>query len=240
MKPRAIATTVISAALLALVTACTPSQETPSETAPAPESETTEEATSASAEDAIAEDATLQTYDGAPFNFPIRAQYPDTMEVDDGCAGEGCGFFFTFLPQNNALDNAEVHVFLPAGAATAAEQEPFVTGPSGLIENAGWRVDGMESGATEQFPYAWVEQVINFSSDREEAGHILLGEAEGQAVQVLLLYPAEMADAYWPAANTVLETLEFNPDLLPLGTSPEGPATGEDSSTLCAPAEAAC
>jgi hypothetical protein len=241
MQFRAIALTTLSAALLAASTACAP-PETDSASEPADISETEMEAETPAdapaAEDA--EDMDLQTYDGAPFNYPISAQYPDTMEVEDGCAGEGCGFFFTFKPQGNALDTAEVHIFLPAGAATAAEQEPFVTGPNGLIENAGWIVDSMDSGATDQFPYPWVEKVINFSSDQEESGHVLLGEAEGQAVQVLLLYPAEMADEYWPAANTVLETLEFNPDLLPLNVSSEGPAEGEDPATMCDPAQEAC
>jgi hypothetical protein len=44
------------------------------------------------------------------------------------------------------------------------------------------------------------ETVIHFSTDQEQSGHILLGQTDGQAVQVTLLYPAEMADAYWPAA----------------------------------------
>jgi hypothetical protein len=242
MKRRAMALTAFSAVLLTIATACMTSEpESPSDASPSIETETSaEQSAETSSETETAAEGNLQTYDGAPFNFPISAQYPDTMQVDDGCAGEGCGFFFTFLPQGNALDNAEVHLFLPAGVATAAEQEPFVTGPNGLIENAGWVVDSMESGATERFPYPWVEKVINFSSDREESGHILLGAAEGQAVQVLLLYPAEMADEYWPGANTVLETLEFNPDLLPLSTSSEGPAEGEDPATMCDPTQEAC
>lgn len=166
-----------------------------------------------------ASEPNLLTYDGPASQYPLTAQYPDTMQVDAGCAGEGCGFFFTFLPQDNALDEAEVHVFLPAGVATAADQEPFVTGPNGLIENAGWTVDSVEAGGSEAFPYSWVEQVINVSTDQEQSGHILLGQAEGQAVQVLLLYPAEMSEAYWSGAKIVLESLEFDADLLPLERS---------------------
>ena len=161
----------------------------------------------------------LQTYDGTQYQYPLRAQYPDTMQVDDGCAGEGCGFFFTFVPQGNALDTAEVHVFLPAGAASVADLEPMVTGPNGLIENAGWTVSAIESNGSEEFPYDWVETVISFSGDQEEAGYILLGQTSGQAVQVLLKYPAEMAEEYWPAAKTVLDSLEFEEELLPLTPS---------------------
>jgi len=193
-----------------------PTSEAPTETVPEPP------VVVESGVDAPAE-ATLQTYDGAAYNYPINAQYPDTMQAEGGCSGEGCGFTFTFAPQGNAMDDAEVHIFLPAGTATAAEQEPFVTGPNGLIENAGWTVDSTQD-ESEQFPYPWVETVINFSTDQEETGHILLGETNGQAVQVLLKYPAEMADTYWADAKTVLDTLEFNADFLPIAASSEGPA----------------
>ncbi|TVP80256.1 hypothetical protein [Thioalkalivibrio sp.] len=161
----------------------------------------------------------LQTYDGTAYRYPLRAQYPGTMAVDDGCGSEGCSFSFTFLPQGNALDDAKVRVFLPAGATSAAEQESRVTGPNGLIENAGWAVNEIESGGSEQFPYPWVETVISFSSELKTSGYILLGETSGQAVEVLLLYPAEMAKAFWPNAQTVLESLEFEEDLLPLTPS---------------------
>lgn len=178
-----------------------------------------EPALQSSPEEVTADSGTLQTYDGTAYQYPLRAQYPDTMEVDGGCGAEGCGFFFTFVPQGNALDNADVHVFVPAGATSAAELEPRVTGPNGLIENAGWTVNEIEPGESEQFPYDWVETVISFSDDQEMSGYVLLGETSGQAVQVLLQYPEEMADAYWPNAQTVLESLEFEEELLPLAPS---------------------
>jgi hypothetical protein len=184
--------------------------------------------------------ANVQTYDGTAFNFPVQAQYPDTMQLEDGCGGEGCGFFFTFVPQGNALDTAEVHVFLPAGTATAAEQETFVTGPNGLIENAGWTVDGIEPAADTDFAYPWAEQVIAFSTDQEESGYILLGQTAGQAVQVLLKYPAEMAEDYWPAATIVLDSLTFDAELLPLSPSTEGGVPSDGPAMMCEPAEESC
>ncbi|MFO8153962.1 hypothetical protein [Thioalkalivibrio sp.] len=161
----------------------------------------------------------LQSYDGTAYQYPIRAQYPDSMQVDGGCIGEGCGFSFTFAPRGNALDDAEVHVFLPAAAHSADDLEPSVTGPNGLIARAGWTVNDIESGRSEAFPYDWVQTVISFSGDRGQSGHILLGETSGQAVQVLLKYPAEMAEAYWRDAEIVLESLEFEEELLPLTSS---------------------
>jgi hypothetical protein len=184
---------------------------------------------------------TLLTYDGPATNYPITAQYPDTMQVDGGCAGEGCGFFFAFVPQGNALDDADLHIFLPAGVTTAADQQPFVTGPNGLIENAGWIVSSVESNESEDFTYPWVETVISFNTDQEEGGYILLGQSDGQAVQVIVKYPTEMADTYWNSTRTVLDTLEFEADLLPLKVSTEGSAeTGEDPDTMCDPAKEPC
>lgn len=159
---------------------------------------------------------TLRTYNGPAQQIPVKAQYLDTMEVAGTGSGEGVGVFFTFKPQGNALDSAQVHIFLPAGAATAADQEPFVTGPNGLMQSNGWLTNRIQRQGSADFPYPWVETVISFSTDQEQSGQILLGQIHGQAVQVTLLYPAEMAGAYWPAARTILDSLEFDPGLLPI------------------------
>jgi hypothetical protein len=210
-SPLQLLTLVVCGAMVTTL-ACTPeAPETKTSVETRPEAvEPQTESTSATESDNV------QTYDGTEYQFPLMAKYPDSMQVEDGCAGEGCGFFFTFVPQGNALDNAEVHVFLPAGAASVADLESLVTGPNGLIDNAGWIVNSIESGDSTQFPYDWVETVISFSGDQGEAGYILLGQTSGQAVQVLLKYPAEMADEYWPAATTILDSLEFEEELLPL------------------------
>ena len=168
-------------------------------------------------EPAIAQgDPNLVIYDGSAFRYPIKTKYPKIMQVQDGCSGEGCGFFFTFVPQGDDLDRAEVHIFLPAGVTTAADQEPFVTGENGLIANAGWTVTSTDTENLEKFPYFWVTKVIQIKISEQESGHILLGEAEGQAVQVLLKYPTAMASEYWSGAEIILENLEFDPDFLPI------------------------
>ena len=81
--------------------------------------------------------ATLQTYDEP--NMAIRTKYPDTMKVEGTGSSEGSGFFFKYKPHGKALDRAEVHIFLPRGVATAAAQEPFLTGKNGLLANNGWK-----------------------------------------------------------------------------------------------------
>jgi hypothetical protein len=161
----------------------------------------------------------LLVYDETADGIPVSARYPETMQVAASGSGEGVGIFFTFVPQGSAMDDAMVHVFLPAGAASAQEHETFVTGPSGLMANNGWTEGVVADGGSGRFAYGWVGKVINFSTDTEQSGHILLGEAMGQAVRVTLLYPAEMADAYWPAAAAVLDSLEFDRDLLPIRSS---------------------
>ena len=185
-------------------------------TTPAPSSETS------STESANTAEASLLTYDGPAQNIPVTAQYPDTMEVMGTGSGEGVGVFFTFKPQGNALDDAEVHVFLPANTSDTGDLMEFITGPNGLIESNGWSLDNTRADNVSDFPYSWVEMVFDISTDMEQSGHIVIGQSNGQAIQVTVLYPAEMADAYWSNARTVLDTLEFDPDLLPV-TSSEQP-----------------
>jgi hypothetical protein len=154
------------------------------------------------------------------------------MEVMATGSGEGVGVFFTFKPEGNALDEAEVHIFLPSGATSTSDLMPMITGPNGLIESNGWTLNGSRADGVTEFPYPWFEMVFDISTDQEQSGHILIGQTNGQAVQVTLLYPAEMADAYWPAAKTILDSLEFEPSLLPVTTSPEA-RTGEDPAAMC-------
>lgn len=153
-------------------------------------------------------------------NMPIRTEYPDTMKVEGTGSGEGSGFIFTFKPQGNTLDNAKVHIFLPRGAATASAHEPFVTGPKGLLENNGWKKEG-ETKDTGKFPSGWVKKVISFSDHKNKgmAGKILLGEASGQAVQVILYYPGDRAEEFLANANLILDKLHFKDDKLPLKKS---------------------
>lgn len=171
-------------------------------------------------ESAIADSQTdLLTYDGPAQSIPVSAQYPDTMEVMGIGSGEGVGVFFTFKPQGNALDDAEVSVFLPSGASSMDDLMLMITGPNGLIEGNGWYLDGSRADTASEFSYPWFEMVFDISTDLEQSGHVLIGESSGQPVQIIVLYPAEMADEFWPAANIVLNSLEFDSDLLPVATS---------------------
>lgn len=164
------------------------------------------------------ETARIQVYDEP--GMPIKAEYPDTMVVQGGCSGEGCGFSFTFKPQGNDLDKAEIHIFLPAGTATATAQEPFVTGPNGLLHNNGWKKES-ETKVAGKFPYEWIKKVISFSDPRNKdmVGKILLGETNSQAVQVMLYYPGNLETEFLANASLILGKLHFNGDKLPLKRS---------------------
>jgi len=162
--------------------------------------------------------AKLLVYDEP--GMAIRTEYPDTMEAQGTASGEGSGFIFTFKPRGNALDRAKVHIFLPRGAATAAAQELFVTGPKGLFANNGWKKEGETTDAG-TFPYGWVKKVISFTDpgNKGMVGKILLGETRGQAVEVILYYPADMSAEFLTDANLILGHLRFKSDKLPLKKS---------------------
>lgn len=205
-------TAAIASLLVTFGAACTQSEPSTDD------SVSTESMPSDTDEDATAQ-TNLLTYDGSAQNIPVSAQYPDTIEVDASASGEGVGVFFNFEPQGNALDDAEISVFLPANTASTNDLMEFITGPNGLIENNDWSLDGSRADTASEFSYPWFEMVFDISTDFEQSGHILIGQSNGQAIQVVVLYPAEMADEFWPAANIVLESLEFDADLLPVTNS---------------------
>ncbi|WP_019508738.1 hypothetical protein [Pleurocapsa sp. PCC 7319] len=146
----------------------------------------------------------------AESNGLIITCYPENMQVRGNyCSTEGCGYSFTFKPQNNALDDAEVQIFLPTGVATSRAAERFVTGDNGLLENNGWTIV-KKATPPQDLRYPWVKKIITFANDYEMMGHILLGESMGQAIQVTVFFPAEMSSDYWSSAKPILDNLEFN------------------------------
>jgi hypothetical protein len=163
--------------------------------------------------------ADLLTYDGRSTGIPVTARHPATIRVEGTGSGEGVGVFFSFDPQGNELDRSSLHVFLPSGASSAAEQEPFVRGTNGLMASNRWVEQEGGGEALRGFSTAGSRRSSTSPPARGQSGHILLGQAHGQAVQVTLLYPPSMADAYWSAATTVLESLEFDADSLPIRRS---------------------
>lgn len=228
-------TAIAASSLILTLGACTPptDSEEPSATEPPATESPTE------AEDTEPTPSDLQTYDETAQGIPVTAQHPDTMTVTSQGSGEGVGVYFTFAPQGNALDNAEISVFLPANAASTDALMPMITGPNGLIENNEWSLEGSRADTASEFPYPWFEMVFDISTDFEQSGHILIGQSDGQAIQVVVLYPSEMAEQFWPAANTVLDSLEFEPNLLPVENS-EASFEGEDPATMCDPATDPC
>lgn len=158
----------------------------------------------------------LQNYDETANGIPLKTKYPNTIEVQGIGSSEGVGVFFQFKPQDNALDRAEVHFFFPTGARTATEVESLsVEGANNLIANNGW-TPVREATPPQNLMYSWVKKIITFSAPQKMRGQILFGETNGQGLRVTLLYPAEMADAYWLSAKPLLDNVEFEANLLPI------------------------
>ncbi len=154
----------------------------------------------------------VQTYDDPV--MAIATQYPDDMTVDANCSGEGCGYFFKFKPQNTALDQAEVHIFLPAGAQTT---DQAAIGVDELMESNGWQA-APDTTAPADLTYPWVKTIAAFTTNQGMTGYLFIGETHNQGVRVTLLYPKEMADTFLPAAKLVLDNLQFKADKLPIAT----------------------
>ena len=154
----------------------------------------------------------LKSYDEPA--MAIATKYPDTMTVDAMCSGEGCGYFFKFKPQNNALDQSEVHLFLPAGAKTAKDAE---IGLDRLMQENGWKTAEAAPYASE-FAYPWVKRIIPFRAERGMTGYIILGEMYSQGLRAVLLYPDELYEILMSAAKSVLDNLRFKPEKLPIVT----------------------
>jgi hypothetical protein len=144
----------------------------------------------------------------------IATKYPDNMTLEANCSGEGCGYFFKFKPKGNALDEAEVHIFLSAGARNATQAERSA---NGLIEGNGWTVD-KKAKPPRDLMYPWVKKIITFSAGKKQMGRILIGEKHGQGIRVTLFYPTGMADSFLPAAKTILNNLHFKANKLPITT----------------------
>ena len=158
----------------------------------------------------------LQNYDETANGIPLTTKYPDTIDVITTGSGEGVGVFFEFKPQGNALERAEVHFFFPTGSKTATELESFsIERSNSLMVNNGW-TPVREATPPQDLLYPWVKKIITFSAPQEMMGRILLGETNGQGLRVTLLYPAEMADAYWFSVKPLLDNVEFEANLLPI------------------------
>jgi hypothetical protein len=161
----------------------------------------------------------LLSYDETALGIPLRARYPDRLDVSSMASGEGVGVFFTFKAQGDALDNAELQVFLPAGGTSPSELVELTTSAGGLIESSGWSVDATREAGTTEFAYPWAETVIDIIPAADEFGHILVGGTHGQALRTTLRYPTAQAEQYWHLVRPVLDSIEFDADLLPIPAS---------------------
>lgn len=192
-------------ALFLLLGACSPSSSTPDDTADPEAGTVTPHQSTPPAADRPA----LLTFDGRPQNIPVTARYPDLLDVSAMGSSEGVGVHFSFKPGNAVPAGAELHVFLPEGSASVEELLPFVTGPQGLIESNSWTEVQRTPAGSGRFNQPLARTVIDFTAANSYSGHVVLGQTGSQAVQVTLLYPDALADAFWSAMTPVLDSLAF-------------------------------
>jgi len=198
-------TSLVAIALLALVGACSESSSMPEGDSGQDAVPMTQPGTTAS----VPEQPTLLAFDGPAQNIPVIARYSEALEVSAMGSGEGAGVHFSFRPPNDGLADAELHVFLPRGAATAEELLPFVTGPGGLMASNEWTERQRTPAGSGRFTQDWARTVIDFTATNGHSGHVVLGQSGGQALQVTLLYPDARMDTYWSVMSPVLDSLAF-------------------------------
>lgn len=191
--------------LLLLLAACSPPASTPEQDA----SRAATSMTQAETTPPLPDQPPLLTFDGTTQGIPVTARYPDVLEVSAMGSGEGVGVHFSFRPRSDALADAELHVFLPRGGATAEELLPFVTGQTGLMQSNGWTEVQRAPAGSGRFTQDWARTVIDFTAANDRSGHVVLGQTGTQAVQVTLLYPDALADAFWSSMTPVLDSLRF-------------------------------
>lgn len=144
--------------------------------------------------------------------IPVLTYYPDNISVRSACSHEGCGVSFELLQglsvsgsPTDAPLRARVHVFVPSAGTTLEELEAGVTGDGGVFAGKGWQ-QGVSSGS---LSYPWEKKNMNFyHSEQNLLGSVHLGQSQGQAFRVTVVFPGDMGDGFAPRANVILNNLQ--------------------------------
>ena len=146
-------------------------------------------------------------------DIPIAAQYPEQLQAEGRLTDEGANLEFTF-PEAIAA-SAKMTFTLPATAVTSIDLERTATEPDGLLAQNNWQVLE-DSALVKRLNYPWIRTVIAFSGEGDLSGAVILGETNGQTVQLVVQYPDAAAQTYWATAMLILDNLEFDAEQLPL------------------------
>lgn len=148
------------------------------------------------------EPTTLELYSQP--EIPLVTYYPDMLFTETTCSSEGCGIFF--YPEGGY--RAEVHYFFPVGDASPADIEQGLTGPGSYLASHGWVVSG-EYSDPDYLNYPWAQKVILFQGAGEPVtGAVYIGEAEGVAFRVTVMFDLDAGDGFAPLAASILENTQ--------------------------------
>jgi len=128
------------------------------------------------------------------------------MQVSATGSGEGIGRVL-YLPTAAATHwiVRGLHIFLPAGTVTAAEQESFVTGANGLMASNGWTQVARQPASSSRFRQKWVQVVIDFKAEQGYRTYPARGRRRPRNPGDLL-YPESLSETYWLAVRPILDT----------------------------------
>ncbi|MEM6425866.1 MAG: hypothetical protein AAF728_12000, partial [Cyanobacteria bacterium P01_D01_bin.128] len=146
-------------------------------------------------------------------DIPISTQYPEQLQAEGRLTDEGASLEFTFPAAIAA--SAKMTFTLPATAVTSIDLERTATEPDGLLAQNNWQVLE-DSALVKRLNYPWIRTVIAFSGEDDLSGAVILGETNGQTVQLVVQYPDAAAQTYWATAMLILDNLEFDAEQLPL------------------------
>ena len=126
-----------------------------------------------------------------------------------GCSHEGCGYSFTFNQQNNSLDTAKIHIFIPSGVNSVEDFESFA-GNYSLLDDPNLEMIDRETISEVVEKFDWIEKVTTYNNDSKTIYYRLLGEKSNQAIEVVLSYPEGVSNNYFDSIEPILENIEIN------------------------------
>jgi hypothetical protein len=146
-------------------------------------------------------------------NYGIRTFIPAHDFIPE-LSASGEGMSVKFIANFGGVKNpgANVQVFFPVGNPGLDQLRDMTIGPQGLMAMNKWR--HIKSFKKSNVPYAWAQEQYTFQhkdGTKYSSGSVIIGESQGRAIQVIIVYPAEYGDGFMPRAGILLKHLKISP-----------------------------
>ncbi len=138
--------------------------------------------------------------------FPERDFLPQTSASGEGMA---VNFSSNFGGQKN--EKAHVNIFFPVGNPGIDQLRDMTIGPRGIFAANKWRL--IKSDKKTKLLYQWAHEQYVFqhkNGDNYTSGSVIIGEASGRRMQVVLKYPVDYAEGFMPRAHILLKHLKIS------------------------------